>query len=171
MWLIIRPTNRLAWISLGGIDIIAIIACLVSIVLLILWLSARSKLKRNQLNSDLVHREADVKFQTWKSASEVAIRRDAIAKSQSVRIGKYSEHFAPYLSDFEYDPRDARFIGSPIDFVVFDGLSDDEEVVVVFIEIKTGNSNLSRRQRKVREAVLNGRVLWKVMKIDKSVSC
>jgi predicted Holliday junction resolvase-like endonuclease len=174
------------------VDTLTIVVILVSIVLLILFLSTRTELvnlktkvneeaqrqfhlwKETELSSykreiaDLAIREAAVQLQSWKFESAAAIRQDAIAKSQSVVMGKYSEHLAPYMGHFEFDPRDARFIGSPIDLVVFDGISGEGEVrAVVFLEIKTGDSNLSTRQRRVRDAVMNGRVLWKEMRIDK----
>ena len=54
----------------------------------------------------------------------------------------------------------------PIDFVVFDGLDDAETAQgelrrIVFAEVKTGQSSLSRRERLVRDAVLDKRVDWK----------
>ena len=41
-------------------------------------------------------------------------------KSSEVRLGQISEHFAPLLKDFPYDTKNARFLGSPIDLIVFD---------------------------------------------------
>jgi predicted Holliday junction resolvase-like endonuclease len=38
-----------------------------------------------------------------------------------VTFGKVTEHFIPDLPDFAYNPKDARFLGSPVDFIVFDG--------------------------------------------------
>ena len=66
----------------------------------------------------------------------------------------------PYLPDFPYNPKDARFLGSPIDFVVFDGLSEGQVKNIVFVEVKTRVSALSTRERRIRDAVQSGRVLW-----------
>ncbi len=83
--------------------------------------------------------------------------------------GKATEHLAPLLPGFEFDPRDARFLGSPIDFIVFDGLSEGEVQEIVFVEIKTGPSAaLSTRERLVREAVDSGRVRFLEVRIDPS---
>jgi predicted Holliday junction resolvase-like endonuclease len=98
---------------------------------------------------------------------EARIRDDALSRSHSVVAGKATEHLAPLLPGFEFDPRDARFLGSPVDFIVFDGLSEGEVHEVVFVEIKTGPSAaLTSRERRVREAVDGRRVRFLEVRID-----
>jgi predicted Holliday junction resolvase-like endonuclease len=92
---------------------------------------------------EIASREAQVQLQEWKIAHETSIRQDAIFRSQSVITGKVSEHLAPYFPGFPYNPKDARFIGSPIDIIVFDGANDGEVQEVVFLEVKTGSSSLN----------------------------
>lgn len=88
-------------------------------------------------------------------------RKEAIGRSRSVLGGKFTEQMAPYLPEFHYDPTDARFIGSPIDLVVFPGLATGEPTEVVFIEVKTGKSSrLPSRERKVKELIEAGKVRW-----------
>jgi predicted Holliday junction resolvase-like endonuclease len=77
-----------------------------------------------------------------------------------VTTGKVIEQLAPHLPGFPLNPRDARFLGSPVDFVVFDGLEAGDVRRVVFVEIKTGGAALSGRERLVREAVRERRVEW-----------
>ncbi|MGC9311041.1 MAG: Holliday junction resolvase-like protein, partial [Candidatus Aenigmatarchaeota archaeon] len=74
---------------------------------------------------------------------EKEIRREAIEKSRVVLEGKFREQLAPLLPEFRYNPTDARFLGSPIDFVVFDGICENGPREVVFIEVKSGKSRLS----------------------------
>ena len=88
--------------------------------------------------------------------------------TSSVVAGKATEHLAPLLPGFEFDPRDARFLGSPIDFIVFDGMSDGRIEGIVFVEVKTGPSaGLSPRERLVREAVEAGRVRFLEVRVDR----
>jgi predicted Holliday junction resolvase-like endonuclease len=94
------------------------------------------------------------------------IRKDAVRRSAAVVSGKVSEQLAPYLPGFPYDPRDARFLGTPIDLVVFDGMNGDELREIVFLEIKTGASTLSARERRIRDAVLARRVRWMEYRVD-----
>ena len=82
---------------------------------------------------EVARKEALVLLEQWKTEQEQMIRRDAIQRSQAVTVGKVSEHFVPYLPGFKYNPKDARFIGSPIDFVIFDGLNEDDLRGVVFV--------------------------------------
>jgi predicted Holliday junction resolvase-like endonuclease len=117
--------------------------------------------------ADLARREADVQLQQWKARSETEIRADAIQRSQAVIVGKVTEHLVPYLPQFRYNPKDARFIGSPIDLVVFDGLDREAVEQVVFIEVKTGNSSLTKRERQIRDAIRAGKVTWAEMRIER----
>jgi predicted Holliday junction resolvase-like endonuclease len=49
---------------------------------------------------------------------------------------------------------------SGLTLIVFDGLSGDEVKEIVFVEIKTGGSVLTPRERLVRDAVQDRRVKW-----------
>ncbi|HRQ55032.1 MAG TPA: Holliday junction resolvase-like protein [Ignavibacteriaceae bacterium] len=104
---------------------------------------------------------ANVMLQKWKIENEAAIRQDAINRSYSVNLGKITEHLIPFHINFPFNPKDARFIGSPIDMIVFDGHSDNKEDIIIYIvEIKTGNSKLTEIQKKIKEATINGNIRW-----------
>ncbi len=112
----------------------------------------------------LVDEKADVLFREWKLAEEKSIRRDAVTRSEAVIRGKVTEHLIPYFPDFTYNPKDARFLGTPVDFVIFNGLSDGEVTSVAFVEVKSGRSNLSERERAVRDCILDQRVTYEVIR-------
>jgi predicted Holliday junction resolvase-like endonuclease len=96
----------------------------------------------------------------WKLKYTRAIRRDAVRRSLAVTGGKVHEQLVPHLPGFEFDPRDARFLGAPVDYVVFEGLADGRVDRVVFLEVKTGRGTLNGRERQVRDAIEAGRVAW-----------
>lgn len=73
-------------------------------------------------------------------------------KSSEVRTGKIAEQISPFLDDYPLDPSTARFIGDPIDFVHFD------KDKVTFVEVKSGRSQLSKKQRIIRDMIKEGRV-------------
>ncbi len=106
-----------------------------------------------------------VAFIVWRAKHAGAIRADAVAKSLAVTVGKVSEQLVPYLPGFGYNPKDARFLGSPVDFVVFDGLDAGALRRVVFLEVKTGAAALSTRERQVRDAIESGRIAWDELRI------
>jgi len=81
-------------------------------------------------------------------------------KSSEVRTGQIAEQMSPFLANFPYNPKQAHFIGMPIDYVIF----ADEGVV--FLEVKSGQSTLSKRQQQIKEHVLKGKVIWAEYRID-----
>ena len=87
-------------------------------------------------------------------------RADSIARSRAVLTGQFSEQIAPYLPGFLYSPTECKFIGKPVDFVVFNGLDDKNVKEIVFVEVKSGKSRLSGTENSVKDAVLNGKVKW-----------
>lgn len=106
-----------------------------------------------------------LRFERWKRDHTKEARRDAVHRSQAVTLGKVYEHLIPYLPDFRWNPKDARFIGTPVDFLVFDGLSEGHLRAIVFVEVKTGTSSMSVRERQVRDAVLGQRVEWQQLNL------
>lgn len=108
--------------------------------------------------------KASHQFASWKRNEEQRLseaRKAAIWQSRAVLGGKFVEQMTPYLPEFNYDPTEARFIGSPIDLIVFPGLSIDNPEEVVFVEVKTGKSQrLTVRERKIRELIEAGKVRW-----------
>ncbi len=106
-------------------------------------------------------------IQQWKARYTQVIRQDAVQRSQAVTSGKVHEQLVPYLPEFGFNPKDARFLGSPVDLLVFDGLDDGELRRVVFVEIKTGDSALTGRERQVRDVVRASQVVWEEIRIER----
>jgi hypothetical protein len=72
-------------------------------------------------------------------------REDSKIRSRSIISGKVQEHLAPVFPEFlaQFNPCDGRFLGSPIDYIVFDGLDAGEtDLSVVFVEVKTGKGQI-----------------------------
>lgn len=95
----------------------------------------------------------------WQSLSD-ADKKQSLAKSRAVIGGNFSEQLAPYLPDFPFDPTEVRFVGKPVDLVVFRGLASGQVSEVLFVEIKSGQSKLNRNEASVRDAVAQGRVTF-----------
>ena len=96
-----------------------------------------------------------------------AARRDAIKRSRSVLSGKSAEQLAPLLPEFSerFEPSEARFLGAPVDYVIFDGLGSGLLREVVLVEVKTGKSKLTPNEREVELAIREGRVRFEVMRL------
>lgn len=100
-------------------------------------------------------------------------KRDSVTASRAVLKGKLAEQFAPVLPEFPYLPADAKFIGDPIDYIVFDGYSDYRagtgsaaDIRIVLIDIKSGQARLSDGQRAIAEAIRRKRVDFETLHID-----
>ncbi len=127
------------------------------------------------MKANLRHRIAKVEAEfraTWEE-QKAGIRKDATDRSRVVIKGKIAEHMVPMIPEvFHYDPSDARFIGAPIDYLIFDGYTrvkdgnSDEPIVVVLADIKTGNAQLSKTEKKIKEAVEAGRVSWETIRLE-----
>lgn len=119
----------------------------------------------------VIEERSRAELEIWKRDAAVEIRKDSVNRSRSTLKGKIAEQMAPILPDFGYTPADARFIGSPVDYIIFDGLTQvaDEkggEIRIVFMDVKKGNgAELTRTQRFIREAVERKAISWKTMRI------
>ncbi len=92
-------------------------------------------------------------------------RRDALSRGRATIRGQVAEQLAPLSEGFPYAAADARFLGAPIDYVVFDGLTSNDDVEVVLVEMKTGRARLSSNEKRVRDAVTAGRVRFEVVRL------
>ena len=121
---------------------------------------------KDKVNHQIKEMEATHKLEIKKA------RKESVEKSRAVIRGQATEHLAPYVME-NVNPKDCRFMGNPIDYVVFDGLSDVTDKVakdikeVIFVDVKTGKSNLTTVQRRIRDAIKEGRVSFQVVNPDK----
>lgn len=96
-------------------------------------------------------------------------RTDAVKRSRAVIGGQVTEQLAPLFPDFPARYDEVKFLGKPVDFIAFKGLeesSDENDKCfvdeVLFIEVKTGNSALSEREKAIKNAIEQGRVRYTV---------
>jgi predicted Holliday junction resolvase-like endonuclease len=120
----------------GWIILLLILICVV------LFLLLRNSRKQLSLKSDFI------------------TQLDKQKRSQSIRYGKLTEQFMPFLESYPYDPHDFRFVGTPIDGIQF---TDD---AIVFVEFKAADSQLSQRQRTIKKMVEEGVVRFEIHRIS-----
>ena len=94
-------------------------------------------------------------------------RKDAIERSRAVLTGHFSEQLAPYLPNFKYSPTECKFLGKPVDCLVFKGLDQKNVEEVVFVEVKSGNSKLSQNEKNLKEAIEKKKVRWEEYRFEK----
>lgn len=91
------------------------------------------------------------------------IRALGSSKSESgalaVNIGFILERLAPTMKGFRFSHNDCRSLFDPIDYVIFEGLATKGRVDrIFFVDIKTGNAKLSKKQREIRSVITNKNV-------------
>ena len=100
-------------------------------------------------------------------------QKRSVNTSRAVLKGKMAEQLAPIMPQFEYLPSDAKFLGDPVDYVVFDGYTDlrdgegrPEDIKIVLIDIKSGGARLTKGQVAIAQAIQAGRVRFETVRID-----
>lgn len=121
-------------------------------------------------------RWSDALFRRRIAEEEPSIHEDALRRSEAVLTGKIGEQLAPMSLDFPFNLADARFLGSPVDFIVFDGYSDvrdgkaDRLRSIVFVDVKTGGARLTPVERRVRACVEERRVGYAAVDLARRAS-
>ncbi|MDO3664303.1 Holliday junction resolvase-like protein [Acinetobacter higginsii] len=100
-------------------------------------------------------------------------QKRSVNTSRAVLKGKMAEQFAPILPEFRYLPSDAKFLGDPVDYVIFDGYTDfrdgdgtADDIEVILLDIKSGGARLSKGQQAIAQAVTEGRIRFETLRID-----
>lgn len=81
-------------------------------------------------------------------------------QSKSVRLGMLTENVLPLHVDFGIDHKCLVPMFRPIDYVAF------QEDSITFIEIKSGSSQLSQKQRNIRSLIEQGKVYFKEIRVN-----
>jgi predicted Holliday junction resolvase-like endonuclease len=97
-------------------------------------------------------------------------KRVAVQRSRSVLSGMFAEQLAPYLPNFPFSPAEAKFIGAPIDFLVFRGMDAQHIEEVIFVEVKSGSARLNQNEHSLKEAIENKRVRWHEYRVPTPVT-
>ena len=100
-------------------------------------------------------------------------QKRSVNTSRAVLKGKMAEQLAPIMPEFRYLPSDAKFLGDPVDYVVFDGYTDfrdgegrAEDIEVILMDIKSGGARLTKGQQAIAQAVQEGRLRFETLRID-----
>ncbi len=101
------------------------------------------------------------------------VRKERLGRSRAALRGQAAERLVPWLPGFAYSPSDARFLGDPVDYILFagyadlrDGVGKPDDLEVVILDIKQGaNARLSATQKAIARAVEAGRVRFEVLRV------
>jgi predicted Holliday junction resolvase-like endonuclease len=131
--------------------IYVIVASLFAIGVLVYMLKT-AKVEIKKLQTSIAERELELVEEIKKA------RKDSKFRSSAVNWGKSIEHFVPFMTKFPVPPEDVVFLGMPIDYVGFTDTESSKKCKVHFIEVKSGVSFMSTKQKNIKKAIEEGRI-------------
>ena len=120
-------------------------------------LNAQLKDTNKELQSDLIDIQEELGLEREKNRTLLSQK-----KSSETRLGQISEHLVPFLENCKHDPKNMHFLGNPIDYVIF----DFDQGSITFLEVKSGNSKASKRQKTVKNIIKSGRIYYEEIRIN-----
>ena len=109
-----------------------------------------------------------------KEKSEEIKKQKGRAASAHTTKGQILEKWCPFLEHPDIDPdweaKNWSFMGNPIDYIVFDWRNDKTinlaDGKVVMLDVKSGKSQLTTKQRRIRDLIQAGKVEWKTIRLE-----
>ena len=119
-----------------------ILGAIIVFLLILIWIMYKIGINKGKSEKEI----------EWQS-NLVRLRKD-IADKQRVNIkGRVGEIFAPFLEGFPFKASESKFIGDPIDYLVFEGLDERNIKRIHLVEVKTDKSQLSKVQKQIKNII------------------
>ncbi|WOE31122.1 MULTISPECIES: Holliday junction resolvase-like protein [unclassified Acinetobacter] len=145
--------------------------CIGIVIGIILTTVILSNTRHGRIRAEYEQYIAELELQHQQALLEAQKR--SVNTSRAVLKGKMAEQLAPILPQFQYLPSDAKFLGDPVDYIIFNGYSNFrdgdgsvEEIEIILMDIKSGRARLSKGQLAIAEAIQQGRVRFETVRID-----
>lgn len=141
----------------------------IAIGIFIMWVFGKIREKDiERKHANEINALKEKQHQAIKSA-----QKKSVQTSRNVLRGKVAEQMAPMLGGFDYTPSDARFLGDPIDYVVFNGYSNlrdngegADNLEIVILDVKSGKARLQKEQKAIEKAINAGRVRFETVRVS-----
>ena len=119
-----------------------ILSLVILFLIILIWIMYKIGIKQGKSQANLHWQENLVKIR-----SDVANRQRAGIK------GNVTQAFAPFLPGFPFKASESKFIGDPIDYLIFEGLDERDIKKIHFVEVKEGTSKLSKHQKQIKDII------------------
>ncbi len=95
-----------------------------------------------------------LKLTEWQANNEFLIRKSSVLAYNKKLSQKLAEETNIFKQNLNFNPKDIRFVGKFIDLVVFDGVAEEKEVSIYFINIKNKKGKIyDSYNSKIKNAV------------------
>ena len=110
--------------------------------------------------------EYELQMEKSKAGLRQYYSEDALRRSKNLTKGKIAVHLAPFSLNGRLNPSEIVYLGGPIDMISFTNIESGEDISIDFIEIKTGNSALNKKQRLIKKAISDCRIYYRTVNIQ-----
>jgi len=107
---------------------------------------------------DCLHSHKEFKMEKIIKLQEEIQNKKQFIRNAYKKFGRMFEQFVPFTKRFsQEDKENFKFLGQPIDGIIF-GKNE-----ITFVEIKTGKSQLTENQKRVRNLIQQKKInFWEV---------
>ena len=138
----------------------------------VLYLQEENRLKVRETDS-LMNQIEQIVSQSEEKSQEIKKQKSRAASAHTTK-GQILEKWCPFLEHPEIDPdweaKNWSFMGQPIDYIIFDWRNDKTinlaDGKVVMLDVKSGKSQLTTKQRRIRDLIQAGKVEWKTIRLE-----
>ena len=136
------------------------------------YLQEENRAKVSEI-SELTNEIEEITTQSEEKSVEIKKQKGRAASAHTTK-GQILEKWCPFLEHPEIDPdweaKNWSFMGQPIDYIIFDWRNDKTinlaDGKVVMLDVKWGKSQLTTKQRRIRDLIQAGKVEWKTIRLE-----
>jgi len=138
----------------------------------VVYLQEENRLKVRE-TSDLMNQITEITSASEEKSQEIKKQKSRAASAHTTK-GQILEKWCPFLEHPEIDPdweaKNWSFMGNPIDYIIFDWRNDKTinlaDGKVVLLDVKSGKSQLTTKQRRIRDLIQAGKVEWRTIRLQ-----
>ena len=138
----------------------------------VVYLQEENRLKVRE-TSDLMNQITEITSASEEKSQEIKKQKSRAASAHTTK-GQILEKWCPFLEHPEIDPdweaKNWSFMGNPIDYIIFDWRNDKTinlaDGKVVLLDVKSGKSQLTTKQRRIRDLIQAGKVEWRTIRLE-----
>lgn len=138
----------------------------------VLYLQEENRLKVRETD-DLLNQIQQISNQSEEKSQEIKKQKGRAASAHTTK-GQILEKWCPFLEHPDIDPdweaKNWAFMGQPIDYIVFDWRNDKTlnmlDGKIIMLDVKSGKSQLTTKQRRIRDLIKAGKVEWRTIRLE-----
>ena len=138
----------------------------------VLYLQEENRLKVKETDG-LLNQIQQISNQSEEKSQEIKKQKGRAASAHTTK-GQILEKWCPFLEHPDIDPdweaKNWAFMGQPIDYIVFDWRNDKTlnmlDGKIIMLDVKSGKSQLTTKQRRIRDLIKAGRVEWRTIRLE-----